>query len=221
LQRAGIRLASDALQHVVRLYEDAFREHGDSPRAVLWPRGRQELRFEALTKHIRLDGGFSVLDYGCGLAHLKPFLDRRYRNVNYTGADAVPAFVDACSKKCAASFVCAESPSDVPGRFDYVVSSGVFNILYEPDESAHRDRVFRMLGQLFEKAEICLAVDFMTDAVDFRQSQAYHQSPSDLLRFASENLSRRLVIDQSYLPYEYALTVWKDARIRRSDGVYE
>lgn len=209
------------IEHVVRLYEDAFREHGDCSRAVLWPKGRQEVRFEALTRHIRHDGGFSVLDYGCGLAHLKPFLDSRYRDVSYTGVDAVQPFVDACSKKYGGTFVHAESPSDVTGRFDYVVSSGVFNILYEADEVAHRDHVCRMLVQLFEKADTYLAVDFMTDAVDYRQPQAYHQNPADLLRFASAHLSRRLMIDQSYLPYEFALIAWKDARVRRPDAVYE
>ncbi len=210
------------IEHVVRLYESAFREHGDSPRAVLWPKGRQEQRFEALTRHIRQQGGFSVLDYGCGLGHLKPFLDARYREVSYTGVDAVPAFVEACATKYAASvFICAESPTDVPGRFDYVVSSGAFNILYEPGDGMHQQRVFRILEELFARADVYLAADFMTDAVDYRQPLAYHQSPAALLRFASERLSRRLVIDQSYLPFEYALTVWKDARIRRPDGVYE
>ncbi len=198
-----------SLKHIVELYEEAFREHGDSSAAVLWPKGRQELRFRALTRHIERTGGFSLLDYGCGLAHLKPFIDSRYHDVAYTGADAVQAFVDACAKKFSMPFVHAEAPGDVPGRFDYVVSSGAFNLLYEPEEAAHRTRVFEMLAALFDKAETFLAVDFMTDAVDYRQPRAYHQNVGDVYRFACDHLSRRLVIDQSYLPYEYTLTVWK------------
>jgi len=198
-----------SLKHLVRLYEEAFREHGDSSAAVLWPKGRQELRFRALTRHIESTGGFSVLDYGCGLAHLKPFLDHHYHDVTYTGADAVQSFVDACGRKFPAPFFHAEAPNDVPGRFDYVVSSGVFNILYEPEEVAHRKRVFEMLEALFEKAGTFLAVDFMTDAVDYRQAGAYHQNVEEVYRFACDHLSRRLMIDQSYLPYEYTLTVWK------------
>jgi SAM-dependent methyltransferase len=198
-----------SLEHIRQLYEEAFRRHGDSPAAVLWPKGRQDLRFAALTRHIEKRGEFSLLDYGCGLAHLKPFIDRRYSEVAYTGADAVRTFVDACSSKFSAPFLHAESPNDVPGQFDYVIASGVFNIPYEQNDAAHSERVFELLSALFEKAHICLAVDFMTDAVDYRQPRAYHQNVEQLYRFACDHLSRRLVIDQSYLPYEFALTVWK------------
>jgi trans-aconitate methyltransferase len=199
---------------VLKLYEDAFRQHGDSPQAVLWPKGRQEERFQALTRHIPASGHFSVLDYGCGLAHLKAFLDERYPSFSYAGADAVAVFVDACRTKYPdASFFHAQSPVDVPGVYDHVVSSGAFNILYTPDATAHRDIVFRFLGLLFEKTRVSLSVNFMTDAVDYRQTDAYHQSVAELYAFAVAKLSRRLSIDQSYIPYEYTLTVWKSPQI--------
>jgi hypothetical protein len=209
------------MKHILDMYEDAFRRHGDSPHAVLWPKGRQEERFHALTRNIRETGDVSLLDYGCGLAHLKQFLDGRFRNVQYSGADAVASFVETCKQKYPCShFQRLQSPGELKGNYDYIVSSGVFNILYTPEPIAHRDIVFGMLTQLFERTNIYLSVNFMTDVVDFRQPDTYHQNVAELYTFVFEKLSRRLVLDQSYMPYEYTITVWKDQTIGRPENLY-
>src|SRR5207253_1671348 len=109
--------------------------------------------------------------------------------------------------------------SDIPGTYDHIVSSGTFNILYAPDACAHRDMVFRLLELLFEKANVSLSVDFMTDVVDYRQAGAYHQNVSELYAFAAAKLSRRLLLDQSYMLYEYTLTIWKNQQVGL-DNVY-
>jgi len=199
------------MKHILNMYEDAFRRHGDSHEAVLWPKGRQEERFHALTRHIRREKNLSVLDYGCGLAHLKPFLDARYCSVAYAGADAVDVFIEADRIKCPeAIFHHVQSPVDIDGEYDYIVSSGAFNILYTPDPNEHRAIVFGILEQLFDKTRVYLSVNMMTDDVDYRQPDAYHQNVTELYCFACEKLSRRLMLDQSYLPYEFTLTIWKE-----------
>jgi trans-aconitate methyltransferase len=210
------------MKHILKIYEDAFRKYGDSQQAVLWPKGRQEVRFHSLTRHIREDRNFSLLDYGCGLAHLKPFLDERYKNVDYYGADAVNTFIETCRLKYPKDqFLHVESPIDIQGEFDYIVSSGAFNILYNPDFTVHRTIVFEIIKELFRKTKVYLSVNMMTDIVDFQQPDAYHQNVLDIYRFVSENLSRRLILDQSYMPYEFTLTVWKDQHIQRPANLYE
>ena len=210
------------MKHILNMYADAFRRHGDSHKAVLWPKGQQEERFHALTRHIRGKGSFSVLDYGCGLAHLKPFLDARYRNVSYAGADAVEVFIEADRKKYPeAIFYHVQSPVGIEGEYDYIVSSGAFNILYTPDPDEHRAIVFGILEQLFDKTKVYLSVNMMTDVVDFRQPATYHQNVAELYCFAFEKLSRRLMLDQSYMPYEFTLTLWKEQLIRRPENLYE
>src|SRR6266536_2755296 len=82
-----------SFDEVIALYRDAFQQYGHSPSAVLWPKGRQELRFEALTRFVS-GQKFAVLDYGCGLAHMKPFLNARFASFSYAGVDIVPEFID-------------------------------------------------------------------------------------------------------------------------------
>jgi trans-aconitate methyltransferase len=209
------------MKNILKIYEDAFRKYGDSQQAVLWPKGRQEVRFHALTRHIGEDQSFSLLDYGCGLAHLKPFLDQRYRNVDYSGADAVNSFIETCRLKYSKDqFFHVESPIDIKGEFDYIVSSGAFNMLYSSDSKLHRKIVFEIIEQLFHKTKVYLSVNMMTDVVDFKQQDAYHQNVVEIYSFVSEKLSRRLMLDHSYMPYEFTLTVWKDQYVQRPENLY-
>jgi trans-aconitate methyltransferase len=207
--------------HITQLYRAALHEHGDSPAAVLWPKGRQHERFHALTRHIALEGEFSLLDFGCGLAHLKPFIDQRYTNVAYTGVDTVSEFIELAHRKYEDStFLQLNSPDALREDYDFIVASGVFNICYLPDLKNNRDLVFKMLSQLFARTRTYLSINFMTDEVDYRQDGAYHQNVTELCNFVNSQLSIRLVLDQSYMPYEYTITIWKNQQIQRPENLY-
>ena len=201
-------------------YLAALAAHGDSPAAVLWPKGRQELRFEALTRHLPRSE-FTLLDYGCGLAHLRAYLDPRFERCRYSGADMVPAFIDASKAKYPDSeFIVAVTPRDLASDYDHIVLSGVFNMLYSDDEDQHVREVWQSLESLFARARSSMAVNFMTDQVDFKQPGAFHLDPQQIFEFVRTRLSRRFLIDQSYMPFEYTVVVWKDQTIRRPDMVF-
>jgi SAM-dependent methyltransferase len=205
---------------LIEQYREAFRRHGRSPDAVLCPKGRQYLRFAALTSHIRQDG-FSVLDFGCGLGHLKAFLDTHFTKFRYFGVDVVPEFVAECAKLFPqATFTEIRGHADVAGEYDYTVLSGVFNILYLPDRERHMKVACDTLEHLFQLTGKALSCDFLSDQVDFQQPGAFHMSRAALLEFVRTRLSQRYVLDHSYLPYEFALTVFKDQRIVRPANVF-
>ena len=210
------------MEHIKKLYREALEKHGDSHRSVLLPKGRQKERFFALTRHIKGGDGFSIMDFGCGLAHLKNYLDARFSDYRYIGVDMLPEFIAANQRKFPDGEFCRiDSYRDIAGSYDYVVASGTFNILYDQDPEVHQEMVFAMLSHLFERTQVYLAVDFMTDDVDYVQEGAYHQSVSALYEFVYRNLSKRIVLDQSYMPYEYTLTVHKDQTVLKPDLVYQ
>jgi SAM-dependent methyltransferase len=200
------------MKHIKDIYKEAFEKHGNSPASVLWPKGRQDDRFNALTREINKSKGFSVLDFGCGLAHLKEYFDAKFEvPIKYTGVDLLPEFLQtAIGKFMDANFMSPEELFSSVECYDYVLASGTFNILYEAQKSAHRDIVFQMMESLFNKTNIFLSVNFMTDKVDFEQKGAYHQSVTELYEFVTRSLSNRFIIDKSYMPYEYTITIWKD-----------
>lgn len=209
------------MESVIGLYQNAFKEHGDHPASVFWPKGRQDVRFDALTRFIPKGSTFSLLDYGCGLAALKPYMHEHHPSVTYSGADMVPEFVQTAQKKYDSDFYQVSSPADIKQDYDVIIGSGLFNPCYRPDDrEENRRMVFDILQQLFNRTRVYLAIDFMTDAVDFQQENSYHQNVVDLYQFALKNLSPRLVIDQSYMPYEFSLIVWKDRTIQRPENLY-
>lgn len=205
---------------LIEHYQRAFAEHGDTPAGVMWPRGRQAMRFDALTRHFSGDG-FSVLDYGCGLAHLKAYLDQRFSRYNYHGADLVPEFVNTVVAKYPdAKVQLVRSHEDVSTPVDHVVVSGAFNIIDGADRATYLERVQAALLHLFSLARVSLAVNFMTDRVDFTQPQALHVNVEAMMDFMRRDLSPRLRVDESYMPYEFTLVVLKDREVVRPDNIY-
>jgi len=206
---------------LVSQYREAYARHGDSPSAVLWPRGRQQLRFDALTRHISVDG-FSVLDYGCGLAHLKPYLDGRFSRYQYRGADLVPEFVDAALRKYPGTHVqLVRSHREITEPVDHVIISGTFNIVEGGSAEAYFAQVQDTLTHLYGLCQASLAVNFMTDQVDYVQAGAHHVNVEGIYRFFRDRLSPRLFLDQSYMPYEFTIVALRNQGIVRPDNIYE
>ena len=207
-------------EDLINLYRQSLESHGDSPAAVLWPKGRQDLRFEALTQEINPHKHVSILDFGCGLAHLKDYLDKYGFNIDYTGVDIVPEFLELAKKRQPdGNYVLVEDALSLSTRYDYVLISGTFNIV-EGDIDAHKKRVEEALIHLFKLSRISLAVNLMTDDVDFMQADAYHVSPESVTSFVRNNLSRRLRLDQGYMPYEFTVIALSDDSVVTPDNVY-
>jgi len=202
------------------MYQDAFHKHGDTPSGVMWPRGRQDARFHALTQHFSCEN-FSVLDFGCGLAHLKPYLDARFKEYKYFGVDIVPEFVGAVEGKFPdAKAQLIRSYSDVSLSVDHVVISGAFNIIIGNNRAEYIRSVKSALIHLFSLARVSLAMNFMTDRVDFTQPHALHMNVGEMLDFTRQYLSPRLRCDESYMPYEFTVVVLKDSKVIRPDNIF-
>jgi hypothetical protein len=103
---------------------------------------------------------------------------------------------------------------------DHVVISGTFNIIDGQDRYAYLKQVQETLIYLFNLAHVSLAVNFMTDTVDFIQPQAMHMNVEVMMDFMRRQLSPRLRVDESYMPYEFTLVAFKDSGIVRPDNIY-
>jgi len=201
-------------------YKRQFKKFGINPKSLGWIKGRQELRFEALTKHLKLSEA-SVLDFGCGFGDLAKFLADKNLNVDYTGLDCVPEFIDSARKKQNGTFILSKSIEDkIVNNFDYIICSGTFNYLYDESIKIHQNTVFSIISNLFESCNILLSLDFQTPYVDFKSENAYHQDIQSLFEFISEKLSKRFIFDHSYMPYEFCVHVYKDSKIKVPDNIF-
>ena len=193
----------------VERYERRLREHGHAPATLGWGAGdREHLRFAVMADVVEQTGATSVLDVGCGFADLHDFLRARGWDGDYHGIDLVGGLLAVARERHPGLALDeADLAAFRPGEeeaFDVVVASGVFNArLAEEDNLVHIERSVR---RMFALARRAICVDFMTTHVDFRHPDAWHTDPAWALALAQQ-LSRRFVLRQDYLPYEFALVV--------------
>ncbi len=213
---------SDRFEHIKSLYRSSYIQHGDTPSALLTPKGRNELRYRAVLPHLNR-GGLSLLDFGCGLGYLLDYLNRVAPSVQYTGVDLTPEFVSACRQKFdpSAKFHHLDPHSPLSDQYDVVFASGVFNLKSHSDPLQSLDYAYSRIQQLFSACNEVLICDFMTSYVDFTQDEAQHFSPGAIADLCATRLTRRFMIRHDLLPYEFTLVAWKDDSIRRPDNAYE
>lgn len=208
------------IEPIVTQYRKAFADNGRGQSAVLCPKGRQPIRYAAMLKGFALRNQ-SILDYGCGLAHLHEYLLQKAPRCSYRGVDIVPEFIEDNIKRFAGlQFSLITGIDDVKQQADIVIASGVFNLRYAADPVQNQAFVFSQVARLFELSKHGLCVDFLSSRVDFQAPGAFHISPGEILGFVQEKLSRRAIVDHAYLPYEFCVTVYKDDTIDRVQSTY-
>lgn len=209
----------DSFKKIKKMYEDAYKEHGDSPSSLLTPKGKNEIRFEALKPFLK--NGKSILDYGCGLGYLLPFIESQKGDIDYHGVDIIPDFIKANKLKYPhGKFSLITETEFIKKNYDIVFSSGVFNLKNYEDDSASRNYAFEKIKDLFEITKEVFVCDFLSKLVDFEQEGAQHFSIDEISNFCSKNLSKRFQIRHDLLPYEFTLVVWKEDKIKRPENYF-
>ncbi|MEO0396996.1 MAG: class I SAM-dependent methyltransferase [Cyanobacteria bacterium P01_A01_bin.137] len=212
----------DRFENVKEMYEESFKRYGDSPASLLTPKGRSELRFRAIDPFVA-GRKVRVLDYGCGLGYLYEYLIQAGYEVEYTGVDIVPSFIETCCNKHSntAKFQLVEPEAEIDGVFDVVFSSGVFNLVTNQDNQISKTYAFRRIKHLFAAASEVLICDFLSPFVDFKQDQAQHFEIDEIASFCSKTLTRRFVLRHDLLPYEFTLLAYQKAGIKRPENFFE
>ncbi len=208
------------IENVKKKYQDAFNRHGNSLDAVFIPKGRQLERFISLLTYVKTES-FSILDYGCGLGQMSNYIKQNFPKANYLGVDIVEDFISENNAKYDfGRFEIIKDCYDIKNNYDVITAAGVFNLPYVQDKKKHQQIVYDNLSHLFSKTNDVLSVNFMTDEVDFIQDGAFHQNVMDLYNFTKKNLTKRVVVDESYMPYEFTFHFFKDQNILRPDNIY-
>jgi SAM-dependent methyltransferase len=193
---------------VSHFYNEGLRRYGYDPRSLGWVSGTQEARFSVLAAIGDLEG-CSVLDVGCGFGDLFEHLCRKGINVDYTGIDLCPDFLDIARRRHPdARFIAADfEEAKIDGRFDWAFESGVFNYKV----SDHRAFVRNMIRKMFKVVRKGIAIDFLNDSGYLLSAGLYRPDPADIYHLCSR-LSRRVILRCDYKPTEFCVYVYKDMK---------
>jgi len=206
---------------IIERYSRRFAEFGYSSKTLGWDKGKQDLRFSILTSQYDFRNK-RVLDIGCGFGDLNRILRPCYGDeYAYHGVDLVPALIEKARDLYArknVTFSCADILGEVvTGKYDYAVSSGIFN--HKMLDVANYDFIENVIAKALSLCRDGLAVDFLSDKVDWKHDHTFHASPEKLLALAYK-FSRNVVLRNDYMPFEFSLFINKDDSFSKDDTVF-
>ncbi|MBF0603467.1 MAG: class I SAM-dependent methyltransferase [Nitrospirae bacterium] len=205
-------LTEDEKGRIRELYGNRLKDLGPVVETVGWrSKEDQVLRFQVLTRGITLRG-CRVMDVGCGLGDLIPFLDQQTGgDYDYLGIDLTPTLVDT-----------AQSLYGGPGRrfltgdilqmddlssVDVVLMSGALSFRIGDNVAFAKT----MLERMFALSRGVVAANFLTSYVDYQLEKNFHYPPELLFSF-SKSLTRWVTLMHDYPLWEFTLQLRHEAR---------
>ena len=194
-------------QQVVR---DFFQLHmqlyGDDWRALGWQSHYTQQRRFAVLAEVGPLAHKRVLDVGCGLGHLYEYLQAQGIPVTYTGYDLLPDMIKRARQRFPEVHFEVQDVLQGLGeeRFDYILSSGAFNVNFGDNIHA----VQQVLRDMVQHCTEGVAINFLkrtADASDDPIFQYYH--PRDMLAFC-QTLCPRVRLREGYLYNDFTLYLY-------------
>ena len=187
-------------------YEKSLKEYGESPKALLWWDYRSmAIRFRELVKDVPLDGR-SVLDAGCGMGDLLPYLYANSTSFRYLGVDKNPGFIEIAKKRYEGhNFKLGDPFNKKLGDFDVVFSSGVMN-------GNHKDWLEnrkRMISALYEHAGQVLAFNMAGGLKPIPNDSLIAYADAQEIFEYCKAMSSRVILRTHYLEKDFAIIMFK------------
>ncbi len=172
LPRLG-RLAADStrmatsrslLESTARYYNSTFQQHGPTARGVDWPSGEgQGARFRALDRLWWNSQDLSMCDFGCGYGAYASHLRTVGYRGPYVGIDLSEQMISHAQQQLADMPGLSFQVGDAPVCADFVVASGVFNVVACGPRETWADHVWRMVGQMCSQAVAGVAFNMLLE----------------------------------------------------------
>ena len=212
-----IDVKEQPFRDIIGFCENLLIEHGDSPAGMGWTSLDADARYGVMLDLIRAErGNSSLLDFGCGTAHLLEYMRRNgTEGIKYDGLDVSEKAIALCRRKFPEQrFLCldllASDVSTLP-EYDYIVMNGIFTYkgLLGQDEMFGYCKT--LLRKVFDHALIGIGFNIMSKQVDWERDDLFHLPIDSLLDFLSRELSRHVVVRHDYGLYEYTVYVYREA----------
>jgi SAM-dependent methyltransferase len=211
-------MSKNYLDTIVKHYESCLEKHGDSHLGVDWPKPEDVAkRYKVMLDIIRVaedrSEQVSLLDFGCGAAHLLQYIrERQLDNIVYAGLDVSEKFVALSRQKFPETAfyqldILHES-AELPA-FDYIVMNGVFTEKRELGFEEMWAYFEKMLTKVFAKANKGIAFNVMSKAVQWERDDLFHVPADRLIGFLTEKLTRNFIIRNDYGLYEFTTYIYK------------
>ena len=200
-------------QYTQQIVIDFFRQHvrlfGNDWRSLGWQSRRTQYRRFAVLTEIGPLEHTRVLDVGCGLGDLYGYLQKQRIPVVYTGYDLLPDMIEHSRQRYPRERFEIRDVLQEWGEecFDYILSSGAFNVNFGDNIRAVQQVLEAMLGHCSQG----IAINFIKWSAGASSDPIFHYyDPQEMLALC-QPLVPRVRLRQGYLPNDFTLYLYHDA----------
>ena len=207
--------ADTILKSVEQYYTAKITAHGPTVQGVDWNSAAgQHLRFQQLLKLARFTGPeISLLDYGCGFGSLADYLETEGLEFQYHGLDLSPTMIQhARQLHPQIPSVHFQVGSTLPRTFDYVISSGIFNVRQETSPADWENYIYNSIQTMAQLATRGFAYNILTSYSDSdkQRPDLHYADPCHHFDFCKKHYSRHVSLLHDYGLYEFTILVHFD-----------
>lgn len=187
-------------------YDQAYKAYGPGPKALLWWDYRSmAIRFRSLVQDVPVEGN-SILDAGCGMGDLLPYLYAKSANFRYLGVDRSKDFIEIAKKRYEGHQFKTRDPFKRPeGMFDIVLSSGVMNGNMEGWMARRK----RMISALWDQTGEVLAFNMAGGLKPIRHDSLIAYADAGEIFEYCRTMTKRVVLKADYLEKDFTVVMFK------------
>ena len=210
--RTGIEPKPAPLDEVSRYYAERITRHGPCAQGVDWNGADgQRLRFAQVLRIVPPgQQDYTLTQIGCGYGALAEWLTERGDRFDYCGIDISPEMIAAAQARFGdrpdRRFLQGATP---PGRSDYCVASGIFNVRLNATDDAWEAHVLSVLDLMAETGEQGFAFNCLTSYSDAHRMEArlYYADPARMFDLCMRRYGRHVALLHDYGLYEFTILV--------------
>ncbi len=199
---------------IERYYSEKIKKFGPIPQGVDWNgEASQNLRFEQLMRLLDPhDKNISLLDFGCGYGALFDYLTQHNLIANYTGFDISQDMIKTAIHIHQTSPASWTSKESELSHYDYVVASGVFNVMENTLREEWEKYIFKTLSNINSLSIKGFAFNLLTEYSDADKvkNNLFYASPSKLFDHCKTTFSKSVALLHDYPLYEFTVVVRKN-----------
>lgn len=174
----------------------------------------QELRFKTLIEHFNMESSI-LLDVGCGLGNLAEYLDNKNIKLYYIGIDIMPEMIERAKAKTFKNinpqFMTLDffNNNDIKKEFDYIYSSGIFNLNLGNNDKFLKDAIKLFLTAA--RKGVCFNLLDISGKEKYGDKYYYYEK-EDILKTTEEilkslNIKYNLNISDEYLMGDFSVFI--------------
>ena len=193
-------------EHLKEDYDWSLKQFGPGPKALLWWDYRSmAIRFRELVRDVPTQGKY-ILDAGCGMGDLLPFLYAKSPDFRYLGVDKNQEFIDIAKQRYEGhEFQVGDPFHKRLAMFDVVISSGVMNGNVEGWLAKRK----KMISNLFDQTGEVLSFNMAGGLKPIpHDSLIAYADATEIFEYC-KTLTDRVILRTDYLDKDFTIVMFK------------